>query len=113
MKKLLSLIVAISLSACAALDYNQGTKVSNDTYAKFAINKTTKTDVLNTLGLPQKSQQDGSNFIIVYSYDTITAIPGQKNKNESVMLTFNKSGSLIAKNRTSGNVVSANPLTGQ
>ena len=114
-----SLIVALALFistlvGCASpLDYKSGTSVSPDVYARFIEHKTSKTEVISTLGEPQKVRTEDGNTIYVYSHDVISAVPFQPNTNQTVVFSFDAKGILNKKSRTEGNELSSNPLLGK
>lgn len=103
-----------TLVGCASpLDMKNGTFVSPDVYARFVEYKTSKNDVITSLGEPQKVRTEDGNTIYVYSHDVISAVPLQPNTNQTVVFSFDAKGILTKKSRTEGNGLSSNPLLGK
>ena len=114
MKKVLIISALLaSLSGCAAFNdatgYKVGTPVSQEQVNKFVLGKSTKADILKTLGAPQEQQELGSELHYIYLYTEIHHFAA--GVDEQTRFIFNKSGTLkeVQKGNGSGR---GNPLLG-
>ena len=98
-------LLSFILSSCA-MDYVQGTKVSQDQIATFKIGKTTKAQVISTIGGPQEYKKEGGKEILTYRYQKITPFG---NEGYNTIFIFNHS--ILEEIMKSGLSPSSNPLS--
>jgi hypothetical protein len=98
------------LSGCASLGYVQGTEVSDVQLSTFTEGKTTKKEVITTLGGAQDISFQDSKQVLVYKYQKISAMPFAPNESYNTIFIFNNEG--ILKEVSKSNSTATNPLTG-
>ena len=105
-------LVILELSGCANLDYVQGTKISSNQLASFQKGKTTKSEIVATLGGPQDIKLEGGKQILVYKYQKIAGTPFSPNEGSDTTFIFSDKG-ILEESLTSGGSSLPNPLTGR
>jgi len=108
--KITVIIAAVILSGCSSLDSVQGTKVSDNQLASFVKGKTTKDEVVATLGGPQDIKLEGGKQILVYKYQKIGAFSA--NEGSDITFIFSDKG-ILEETLKSGGSSLPNPLTGR
>ena len=110
MKKVaLSLFVGFFISACA---YTQGKEVSTAQLEAFVVGKSTKADVEQSVGNPQRKQDLNGGEAWYYDFTKISINPFGGNVDESTVFEFDKKGVLTKKYKSQGSN-NANPLLGK
>lgn len=114
MQRFLRMIVVggflVGLAGCVIKDYEQGTRVSAQHLATFVKGKTTRDQVVATLGGPQDIKMEGGKHILIYRYQRIAV--SAPNEGTDTTLIFNERGVLEDMLQSSGTGL-ANPLTGR
>ena len=108
-KVVLSLFVGFFIAACA---YTQGKEVTAAQLEGFVVGKSTKADVEQVVGNPQRKQDLNGGEIWYYDFTKISANPFGGNVDESTVFEFSKKGVLTKKYKSKGSG-NANPLLGK
>lgn len=104
------------LAGCAngrsPLDYETGQFVAPEKVQELKASKATQAQVVKAIGYPSSKTEVGGNILWQYQYNLITAIPFVgKNKAESTVFEWTRSGKLIDAYKTNGGSgSSSNPL---
>lgn len=119
MKYLAAATLVLAVTGCqqigsmsAPLDYSTGVNISTAQMQTFTDKKTTKADVLSTLGHPSSKTEVAGNEVWGYGYTFIPGVPftGKKNISETTMFEFDKRGVLVQHYKTASNGQSGNAL---
>lgn len=96
----------------APLDYSTGTNVSAAQMSAFTENKSTKDDVVKSIGQPDNKSEVSGTEIWSYGYTFIPGVPftTKKNLSETTVFEFNKRGVLTKHYKTGTDTQSSNPL---
>jgi hypothetical protein len=109
---MMALLVGWGMWGCAVRDYEQGTKVSAQHLAAFTKGKTTRDEVVATLGGPQDITLEGGKQMLVYRYQRISAGLNIPNEGTDTTFIFTNQGVLeeVLQSRGTGQ---PHPLTGR
>ena len=106
----------MGLSGCAALQpindalaYKQGTRITDEQLEEFKKGKTTRQQIIDTLGGPQEMKTEGGKELLVYKYSQINHF----GPNEGRTVTFVIKNRILAEKLVSRNNPTANPFTGE
>lgn len=105
-KHMLALLTMVSLAAIAPsvhaqfLTHKAGTQISKEQMDALEVGKTTKQQVLEAFGAPNRREQLGD--VQVWYYDFTKIATFGKNVSESTVLEFDKAGVLVSKAKSGG-----------
>lgn len=97
-----------ALTHAFPLDYKTGTEISKEQMDSLQIGKTTKQQVIEAFGAPNRREQMADSQIWYYDYNKIASFG--KNVSESTVLEFDKAGLLISKAKSAGSGKTGNAL---
>lgn len=91
-------LIVCSLAGCATtpMDSVSGTQISQEKLATFTKGKTTRDDVIASVGQPSDKKEVMGKEVWTYPYTRITAMPLAKNTNESTVFEFDRNGKLLS-----------------
>ncbi len=105
----LSLFISFFIVACA---YTQGSEVTSAQLDKLIVGQSTRADVEQVVGNPQRKQELNGGEVWYYDFTKISVNPFGGNVDESTVFEFNKKGVLAKKYKSKG-FGNSNPLLGK